>query len=143
MNPIWRALLGPWEWRLEVLVVLLPLTVIYLVGWARIRRVRGARGADSRLATGWRLAAYLAGMATLMISLMSPIDTLGGQLFFMHMIQHKLSIMVAAPLLWLGNPFPIGLWGLPAPVRRGFSHVLSDASPVRPLLETVTQPFVV
>lgn len=143
MNPIWRALLGPWEWRPEVLAVLLPLMTSYMVGWVRIRRLRGARGVDSRLATGWRLAAYLAGMGTLFLSLMSPIDILGGQLFFMHIIQHKLSMMVAAPLIWLGNPFPIGLWGLPAPLRRGFTYVLSDASPLRPLLQGATQPFVI
>jgi len=140
MNPIWQALLGPWEWRPEVLAVLLPLMAIYVGGWIRIRR---RRDGETRLATGWRMAAYLAGMGTLMVALLSPIDALGGQLFFMHMIQHKLSIMVAAPLIWLGNPFPIGLWGLPAPVRRSFSSIFSDASPVRPWLSTATQPFVV
>ncbi len=143
MSPIWQALLGPWEWRPAVLAVLLPLLTIYLVGWVRIRRKREARGGSSRLATGWRLAAYLSGMGALFLLLFSPIDMLGGQLFFMHMIQHKLSIMVAAPLIWLGNPFPIGLWGLPMPLRRACVAVLSDASPVRPALEAITQPFVV
>lgn len=140
MNPIVQALLGPWEWRPAVLAVLLTLTAIYVTGWVRIRRKRGS---GTRLATWWRLVAYLGGMGALMVSLMSPIDVLGGQLFYMHMLQHMISIMLAAPLLWLGSPFPIGIWGLPAPLRKSFSAVLSDASPVRPMLATATQPFVI
>lgn len=137
MNPLVQALLGPWELRPGVLLTLVPLTALYLIGWVRLRR-RGAR----KLASGWRLAAYLAGMGTLAMALMSPVDQLGGQLFFMHMIQHKLSIMVAAPLIWLGNPFPIGVWGLPGAGRRAVGAVLNQESPVRSALAAVTQPFV-
>jgi cytochrome c oxidase assembly factor CtaG len=136
-HPLLRALLGPWEWRPAVLLVLLPLIAIYLVGWARLRR-RGA----TRLASKWRLAAYLGGMLLLSVSLMSPVDILGGQLFFMHMTQHLLSIMLAAPLIWLGSPFPIGVWGLPIQARRFLIAVFADSSPVRPYIALATQPFV-
>ncbi len=137
MHPLWPALLGPWEWRPAVLLTLVPLTLLYLVGWLRLRR-RGA----TKLASGWRLAAYLAGMGTLWLSLLSPVDRLGGQLFFMHMIQHKLSIMVAAPLLWLGNPFPVGVWGLPRAARRAVAGLFNQEAPLRAPLATATQPFV-
>ena len=70
-------------------------------------------------------------MGTLAVALLSPVDQLGGQLFFMHMIQHKLTIMVAAPLIWLGNPFPIGVWGLPGAGRHAVGAVLNQESPVR------------
>lgn len=136
-HPLLRALVGPWEWRPEVLVVLIPLATIYFVGWTRLRR-RGA----TRLASVWRLASYVAGMLLLSVSLMSPVDSLGGQLFFMHMTQHLLSIMLAAPLIWLGNPFPIGVWGLPMRARRALTNVFADSSPVRPVLAAATQPFV-
>jgi len=136
-HPLLRALVGPWAWRPAVLMVLLPLTTIYLVGWVRLQR-RGA----TRLASKWRLAAYGTGMLTLAASLMSPIDSLGGQLFFMHMIQHKLTIMVAAPLIWLGNPFPIGVWGLPRQGRQALTSIFADSAPVRPALAAATQPFV-
>lgn len=138
MHPLVRALFGPWEFRPEVLVILIPLATIYLVGWIRLRR-QGA----TKLANRWRLASYVTGMGTLAISLMSPIDILGGQLFFMHMIQHKVAIMISAPLILLGTPFPIGLWGLPYTLRQSMIHLFSDASSVRPMLETVTQPFIV
>jgi putative membrane protein len=131
MHPLVRALFGPWEFRPEVLVVMVPLTIIYLVGWVRLRR-QGKR----KIANRWRLASYVTGMGTLAISLMSPIDILGGQLFFMHMIQHKIAVMI-------GAPFPIGLWGLPRGLRKSMTHVFSDASSIRPLLETITQPFVI
>lgn len=138
MHPLVRALFGPWEFRPEVLVVLIPLTAIYLVGWVRLRR-QGA----TKLANKWRLASYLVGMGSLAVSLMSPVDILGGQLFFMHMIQHKVTIMISAPLILLAAPFPIGLWGLPLSVRKSMTHLFSDTSSVRPLLESVTQPFIV
>lgn len=137
MHPLVRALFGPWEYRPEVLIVLLPLLVTYLAGWVRLRR-----GGALRLASRWRLAAYLAGMFTLAVTLMSPVDQLGGQLFFMHMTQHKLTVMVAAPLIWLGSPFPIGMWGLPSAARHGVGSLFVNASPVRGLLATISQPIV-
>ncbi|MEM7029113.1 MAG: cytochrome c oxidase assembly protein [Chloroflexota bacterium] len=41
---------------------------------------------------------------TIFIALASPIDTLSDQLFTMHMIQHLLLALVAAPLLLMGIP---------------------------------------
>jgi cytochrome c oxidase assembly factor CtaG len=132
------ALFGHWEFRPVVVLVLIPLVIIYLTGWFRIRSIRGGQ---THLATGWRLAAYLTGMGVLAAALMSPIDYLGGDLFFMHMIQHKLTIMVAAPLIWLGNPFPIGVWGLPRTARLAAVDVFSQSSPVRTMVASVTQPI--
>jgi len=71
---------------------------------------------------------------------MSPIDPLGGQLFFMHMTQHMITIMVSAPLLWLGAPFPIVLWGLPAAGRKWVGRLFTPRSPVRKGLQVLTQP---
>ncbi len=109
MHPLTKALLSGWEWRLEIVAVLLALGLLYVLGWSRLRRQSKRHG----LATWPRLAAYVGGLIVLAVSLMSPIDQLGGQLFFMHMTQHMLSIMVAAPLLLLGNPYPFMVWGLP------------------------------
>ena len=134
MSPLFSALFTGWEWRVDVLIVLLTLTALYLSGWLRLRR-RGAK-----LANGWRLAAYLSGIFLLALAIMSPIDALGGQLLFMHMIQHKIVVMAAAPLLWLGNPFPIGLWALPTVARRPVASLFTHHSPFRQALTAVTQP---
>ena len=135
-----QALFSQWEWRLIILIPLGILAVIYVTGWLTIRRRLGGR---SRLANYWRLAAYIGGMVVLMTSLMSPIDLLGGQLFFMHMIQHLLTMMVAAPLLALSNPFPIGLWGLPTPLRRVVASGFVHDSWFRRALTYVTRPSIV
>jgi cytochrome c oxidase assembly factor CtaG len=136
MPPILKALFSSWEWRLDILIVLGVLTTVYVIGWLRMRK-QGAK-----LARGWRLVAYLSGMLLLITATMSPIDMLGGQLLFMHMIQHKIVVMGAAPLLWLGNPFPIGLWGLPISVRRGTTLFFARGSLLRQGLAVITQPGV-
>lgn len=139
MHPLLQALLSSWGWRIDVTLVLLGLGALYVTGWVRLRR----RSNYQKLASGSRLAAYLSGLATLAIALMSPVDRLGGQLFFMHMIQHKLEIMIAAPLVCLGNPFPFMMWGLPTPVRRLVASFFAGDSPVRTLLSQATSPGLV
>jgi len=134
MHPLLQALFSAWEWRPVVVAILLLFGTAYTMGWLRLRQ----RG--SRLATGMRLASYYGGLLALALSLLSPIDRLGGQLFFMHMIQHLLSMMVAAPLLWLASPFPIVLWGLPAFVRRWATGLLASGAPFRALMAAVTRP---
>ena len=124
VDPVLRAVLLSWDWRLEVIVILLVLGILYAVGWWRLRK-RTSRSRHSRrksqgheLAARWRLVSYLCGLVIVAIALMSPIDVLGGQLFFMHMIQHLLLIMIAPPLLLIANPMPFILWGLPTNWRR-------------------------
>ncbi len=52
-----------------------------------------------------RSALYVGGALALLLSLISPIDTLGdGYLFSAHMLQHLLLVLVAPPLLLLGIP---------------------------------------
>src|SRR5204862_2688075 len=46
-------------------------------------------------------------------ALLSPIDTLASSLFWVHMCQHMLLIVVAAPLLMLGRPLLVLRQGLP------------------------------
>lgn len=136
MHPLIQALLSPWEWRVDVTAVLLVAGALYVTGWLRLRR----RSHTRKLAQRRRLAAYVSGLATLAIALMSPIDRLGGQLFFVHMIQHKLEIMIAAPLICLANPFPFVLWGMPTSVRHWFARLFTSRSRFRNLLSQATAP---
>jgi cytochrome c oxidase assembly factor CtaG len=50
------------------------------------------------------------GLAVIFIALLSPIDVMADMLFTMHMIQHMLLMMVAAPLILLGLPAPMARW---------------------------------
>ncbi|MGH7363324.1 MAG: cytochrome c oxidase assembly protein [Candidatus Methylomirabilales bacterium] len=132
MDPTLRAFLTAWNWRPDVLFVLTALGTAYAIGWLRLRK-RGARAARP-----WRLVVYLAGLTTVGLALLSPIDTLGSLLFLMHMVQHELLIMVAAPLLLLANPLPASLWGLPRRPRRAMRSLLGRGAAVRRVLRAAT-----
>ena len=149
MDPILGALLLSWDLRPEVLATLALAGIIYSRGWLHIRglssaRVEGGKGGlQHPLATGWRLTAYLVGLLLLGLALMSPIDVLGGQLFTMHMIQHLLLVMIVPPLLWLANPLPFYMWGLPGRARRPAGGLLNRRSRLRRGLHALTAPGLV
>lgn len=136
MHPLIKALLSTWEWRWDVLTVLLTAGTLYTVGWRRVAQ----RSNYSKLATKRKLVAYFSGLVMLALALISPIDWLGGQLLFMHMVQHKLIVMIAAPLLWLGNPFPFMVWGMPGFLRARVSALFMRDSQFRRLLIVCTNP---
>lgn|SRR5574341_826645 len=132
MNPTLRVFLTTWGWRPDVLFVLIALGTTYTIGWCRLRK-RGAR-----VARPWRLAVYLAGLGSVALALLSPIDTLASLLFLVHMVQHELLIMIAPPLLLLADPLPILLWGLPRKLRLGVRHLLARGAMVRRILYSGT-----
>ncbi|MFQ5576215.1 MAG: cytochrome c oxidase assembly protein [Anaerolineae bacterium] len=145
MDPITGALLQSWGWRVDVIAVLVTAGTLYLLGWRRLRRIeRAQKGpAAHRLATGRRLAAYLSGLVIVALALMSPIDVLGGQLFTFHMVQHLLLVMIAPPLLLLGNPFPFVLWGLWPRARSAAASLFKPKSVFRRGLRAATTPGIV
>lgn len=141
MDPVLEAVLTSWDLRIEVILILALVGILYARGWWRFRTLRSkSRGKRGQLADGWRLVAYLSGLVILGLALMSPIDVLGGQFFFMHMIQHLLLVMIVPPLLWLASPLPLALWGLPAATRHQVGGLLSRKSAFRRRLRTLTPP---
>jgi cytochrome c oxidase assembly factor CtaG len=153
MDPVLRAALSSWDWRLEVLIPLTILGILFVRGWWRLRvRTRrtgiptGRIPAD-RLGATWRPISYLAGLVVIALALVSPLDVLVQQLFFVHMIQHLLLIMIAPPLLLLPNPMPFLLWGLPdvvrRPVGRALGNVLHKQTVSGGIIRSVTTPGVI
>jgi cytochrome c oxidase assembly factor CtaG len=65
-----------------------------------------------------RTWAFYAALATIVAALDSPIDDLAEKLFWVHMVQHVLLMMVAAPLLVLAAPWTRIWKGLSLPLRR-------------------------
>ena len=147
MDPIARAALSSWDWRPEVIVTILVLGGLFMVGWNRLRAISGPARNRRALGARWRPVSYIAGLLVIGFALMSPLDVLVQQLFFMHMIQHLLLIMVAPVLLLLPNPMPYLMWGLPfklrLPVGAGINRVLHKESWTGRLLRTVTTPLAV
>ena len=105
-------------WRVDPLVVLSVALVawLYARGWRR-----------SRL-SAWRAGWFAAGLATVIVALESPVGVYDQQLFVLHMTEHSLLMLVAAPLLLLGKPLSPLLWGLPRQERRGMGHLLARSA---------------
>jgi putative copper resistance protein D len=85
---------------------------------------------------GWRTAAFLAGLAAILLALVSPIEAYEGQLFSVHMVQHMLLELVAAPLLLLGAPTTLALRTASASWRRRLLWLLHS-----PLVALLTFPL--
>lgn len=66
----------------------------------------------------WRSIYFLAALVVFLLASSAPIDILSARLFWVHMVQHLLILVVMAPLLVAGAPF-LPLWlGLPRWTRR-------------------------
>src|SRR5437763_14617937 len=106
-----------------LLLVLAVLATAYTRGWRRLNAVGHAPPI-------WRAAAYALGLLTVAGALLSPLDDLAVSRFSAHMAQHLLLTMMAAPLLLLGNPLALVLWGVPPGLRRRLAMPLRrDAVP--------------
>jgi len=87
--------------------------VLYLAGTRRVWRARGRSVFPAQ-----RVAFFLGGLAVVLVALESPVHTYADRLLSVHMAQHLLLTMVAAPLLLLGTPARLALQASSAPVRR-------------------------
>jgi putative membrane protein len=130
---------GLWDWTFDPAVVLLICALLlYLLGSARTVTPRRTRRAERV-----RACCFYAALATLGIALCSPIDRLAEQLFWVHMVQHVLLIMVAAPLLVLARPW-VRIWrAVPLAWRRSVGRGLSHGrrgAPLRDLAVLVGGP---
>ena len=88
--------------------------------WCYARGVRALwRGAGAgRGIPRWRVACFAGGMFATALALLSPVDTVATALFAVHMTQHMLLVVVAAPLLILGDMGTAMLWALRLDSRR-------------------------
>jgi cytochrome c oxidase assembly factor CtaG len=86
-----------------------------IVSAAALYALGGRRLAHRNL---WRDGAFYAGLATLVVAVVGPVDEYADRLFFIHMTQHVLITMVAPPLLLVGRPWPRVVRALPQRMRR-------------------------
>src|ERR1700726_1244552 len=107
MDPVAAAVLASWSLDLKTVGLLLAVAALYLRGWLHLRAEL-----PNKYTTG-RLAAFAGGLVVILLALVSPVDAFGDMMLSAHMIQHLLLIMVAPPLLLLGQPILPLLRGLP------------------------------
>jgi cytochrome c oxidase assembly factor CtaG len=114
--------LGDWSFDLPFVLVVC-LAILYWYGNMRTPAAPG-RAALRHLRHGF----FYAGLAVLAIALASPLDALSEQLFWAHMLQHILLLVVAPPLIVLARPW-VRLWhALPLEARRSLGHSLMRGS---------------
>jgi putative membrane protein len=136
----WRS------WQLDPLVAVGLLLAIWLY-WRGLSRIWGRAG-RGRGVCKLRAAAFVAGIAVLVIALCSPVDDAANQLLAAHMLQHMLLVLFAAPLLIAGAPFAVMASGLPrrwrpAIVRVAHSRPLRSARRFStPLIATLGQAVI-
>lgn len=94
---------------------LLISAILYGAGLWKLHR-RRADASSNKTHLG-RATAFALGWLWLAAALLSPVDALGAKLFWVHMVQHEMLMLLAAPFLVLGRPLPLFLWALPTRVR--------------------------
>jgi putative membrane protein len=83
----------------------LPWAAAIVAGGAYLVAVRHVNRTNPRVPIPrWRVAAFLAGLVTILVALASAVDLYAADLLSVHMVQHLLLAMVAPPLLALGAP---------------------------------------
>src|SRR5690242_15470491 len=114
----WSKLGGlGWTWPPLVVTGLAITALLYTIGTIKMLR----RGADPKLHIQ-AIARFTAGWLSLLLALDSPIHELGEQLFWVHMTQHEILMLISAPLLVLGRPLVPFLWALPKSWRERSAH---------------------
>src|SRR5262245_57566303 len=129
------AFLRSWPFDPWLLVALGISAGIYLRGWLALRR---------RDAERWRLTQPMmfgGGLAAIFLALASPIEPFSAFFLQVHMTQHLLLMMIAPPLLWLGDPLLPVLLGLPRVIRRYWAAPCIRSPSLRRLLERLSHPI--
>lgn len=105
-----HLLLG-WSFDPLVAVPLLVAAALYLQSWRKLR-ARGHRWPVQRV------VCWFSGLAAITLALQSPLESYDTALFSVHVSQHLLLTMVAAPLLALGAPITMLLVTVGARTRK-------------------------
>src|SRR5580658_5985769 len=136
MDPVAAAVFASWTLDFKTACLLLAVAALYLRGWLRLRAELPAKY------TPGRLAVFVGGLLAVLLALESPVDTFGGLLLQAHMIQHLLLIMVAPPLLLLGQPVLPLLRGLPRVVFKDALGPFLPSRGLRQLGRLIVHPVV-
>src|SRR5439155_18233237 len=104
-----------WSFDPAVVVGLAGSGVLY--AWALVRI---GSGPASTSFPRRRAVCFYSGLLVTYLALQSPIHAYSHRLFSVHMVQHLLLMMVAAPLLVLGTPVVLALRACSPQARRRF-----------------------
>ncbi len=124
-----------WDFANPLTGLLLLAVGAYVVGLIRLQR-RGHGQPVSRQ----RVIYALTGFALVFIALAGPLDVFAGRAFTVHMSQHLVLAMLAAPLLLAAGPVSAYMWALPEPLRLGIGQGLSKRGLLRKVAAFLVKP---
>jgi putative copper resistance protein D len=110
-------------WRFDPLAIGTLLVAAAAYAWAVRRVSRGHPGNPHPRHRSWLFGG---GLGAIGLALLSPIEAYEGVLFSVHMVQHMLLQLVAAPLLLAGAPITLALRVARPSVRRRLLAVLQS-----------------
>ena len=120
----------------SMLVALLgAISALYARGVSRLWRKAGV-GRGVRVAEA---GCFALGIAVLLVALVSPLAALADRSFSMHMIEHEMLMVVAAPLLVRARPLEAWAWALSIAARDRVVR-LTHATAVARSLRSATSP---
>jgi cytochrome c oxidase assembly factor CtaG len=137
-HSIAAAAMSRWTWEPFTIAALVLSAAMYVAGVLALWR-RAGRGHGVRY---WEAAAFVSGLLTLAIALLSPLAWVSEILFSAHMTQHEMLMLVAAPLLVIGQPLQAMLWVLPAAWREAWARFAGRRATVA-MWQALTGPLVV
>ncbi len=129
-----------WNFALWLTLPLALSALVWGVGLARRWRRTLAGKRLLRREAGWFALAWL----ILALAVLSPLHAAGERSFTMHMIEHEIIMMAAAPFFALARPLPTMLWGLAQPWRSWLAALVATTSAFwraisAPVLATIAQ----
>lgn len=127
-EPGWSTLLTGWEFDP---LFLFPIALVTWGYFSAVKHVNRAHP-NSRVPVS-RVIYFSLGIAATVIALASPLATYDTTLFVAHMWQHMLLMMVAAPLLLLGQPITLLLRVASPRFRKGVLLPVLHSWPVKVL----------
>lgn len=132
----WADLWRRWTLDPGVLVSVGATGALYALGLFRLWRTTHVGSGISRL-HAW---CFAGGWLSLVVALVSPLHTWGEVLFSVHMCQHEILMLIAAPLMVLGQPLIAFLWALPLSWRKALAS-FAGANGIRHIWLLVSAPF--
>jgi cytochrome c oxidase assembly factor CtaG len=136
-NPSILTILQDWSITPSVVVGTALAAVIYVRGLSTLRR----RGRLRRTVSVWHEVSFALGLLAVVVALLSPVDSLSGELLSVHMVQHFLLLMVAPPLLLMGKPIPVLVVGAPRGLVQWIAVRHARVGWFRRLTRVLTSPF--
>lgn len=130
---------GAWNWEPTLLLSLILAAGLYALGVRRLWQRAGIGSGVRR----WQVAAFGGGLGALVLALVSPLEAVAGALFSVHMVQHLLLILGAAPLLVLGAPLYVWLWALPVRWRSGLGRWWRGAAGLQSIWHVLSHPLAI